>query len=172
MKPDPDVALVEKPRDATAATAAPKPETKTRPARTTHGPAKDAVRRPATPGRAHHVGGTARKAPASKPAAKARRNGASTKARALAKGAAGLDAVRLLRGLHASWQDAVEAHRLRVAGQFRLAEAGFAGKHKARDVEKARAALKVRLKPKKGRAKDLRRVEDALATVLARVGSD
>jgi hypothetical protein len=82
------------------------------------------------------------------------------------------EAVRLVQGLQASWRDAVEAHRLRVDAQFRaLSHSLSNGKRlKTKDIERAQAAVKIRIKPKKGRAKDLRHVEAALDKALSRIG--
>jgi predicted phage gp36 major capsid-like protein len=84
------------------------------------------------------------------------------------------DAARLLEGLHSSWRSALEAHRLRVEGQFRVVQGSLtAPKRRAtKDIEKLRTDVKVHLKPSKGRAKDLRRVEDALDKALSRLRGD
>lgn len=81
------------------------------------------------------------------------------------------DAARLLEGLHSSWRSALEAHRLRVEGQFRVVQGALAAPKRpnAKELERLRAAVKVHLKPRKGRAKDLRRVEDALDKALSRL---
>lgn len=96
------------------------------------------------------------------------------KSSARARKPAGQDPIRLLAGLRASWQDTLAAHRVRGEGRFREAERKLrSGRRiKARDLERVRADLKVHLKPRKGRAKDLRRVEAALDAVLGRVGGD
>lgn len=139
---------------------------------------KDDAAKPTAPAGATVARNPAARTPkrtAPKARASPRRTGTARRRRA--KGTAptpGHDAVRLLGGLHASWEDTLEAHRVRVEGRFKEAQRalGLGKRRKAKDLERVRAALKVHLKPRKGRAKDLRRVESALDTVLGRVGGD
>jgi hypothetical protein len=81
------------------------------------------------------------------------------------------EAARHVDGLHSLWRNALKAHSLRVEAQFRVLSQALAGKRRrsAKDLERVRAATKVHLKPRKGRAKDLKRVEEALDAALARM---
>jgi seryl-tRNA synthetase len=79
------------------------------------------------------------------------------------------DLDRVARRLEAEWRTALRKHEAAVHRQFNDLRAAF---HKrksltSKDVVRLRKALEPRLKPKKGRAKDLRRVEAALGDALA-----
>lgn len=85
---------------------------------------------------------------------------------------------RDLLALHAEWRGALGSHRLRIDGQFQEALAilrsparrGAVPLPKTKDAPALRNVIRgARLKPKKGRAKDLRRVEEALAELLERL---
>ncbi|MEA3190685.1 MAG: hypothetical protein QOD77_1267 [Thermoplasmata archaeon] len=74
-----------------------------------------------------------------------------------------------LATLHRDWKEARDQHRLRVEARFQetlaaLRAPGPKGKpRQLPDADKVRKALRaVRLKPEKGRAKDLRRIEALL----------
>ena len=110
-----------------------------------------------------------------RPARPARRSGAtalprkakSAPSRKAPKSLPDLD--RVARRLEADWQKALRKHEAAVHRQFRDLRAAF---HKGKpltehDVVRLRRSLEPRLKPKKGRAKDLRRVEHALGDALA-----
>lgn len=145
--------VVVRPNPSVAATATPSPRAVPAPAPRKRGAAK-------------------RKAPAGKRPRKA--SGAASKAAAArqAKVAARTtDTLRLVQGLRAAWEQAVASHKVRVTAQFGVLQAALQkGKAvKPRDVEKVRAAMKLRVKGHKGRAKDLRHVEEALALALGRV---
>jgi hypothetical protein len=82
------------------------------------------------------------------------------------------DLDRLARRLEADWQAALRQHEAAVHRQFVDLRAAVRSRRRiaAKDVVKLRKALEPRLKPRKGRAKDLRRVEAALGDALARLG--
>jgi len=85
-----------------------------------------------------------------------------------------VDARRELAGLEADWRESLSHYTLRLDAQFkelsrRLESPGRAkkGTPSAREAESVYDALAhARVKPGKGRAKDLRRVEAALAKAL------
>lgn len=83
----------------------------------------------------------------------------------------GLD--RLARRLEADWQAALRRHEESVHRQFQDLRSALHGpkaaKLKGKAVAELRDALAPKLKPGKGRAKDLRRVESALDEALARL---
>lgn len=84
--------------------------------------------------------------------------------------------------LRKDWKDAVQQHQLRVDAQFaelrrrlRVHAGGRQpkGLPSAKEAEHIRALVaSVRVKPGKGRAKDLRRVEDALRQAIDRLPSE
>lgn len=81
----------------------------------------------------------------------------------------------MVRRLESDWKAAVERHQRLVAQQFhelRVAlhvRAGQPLPAYLKDVRKFRRDLDTRIKPKRGRAKDLKRVERALGAALARL---
>lgn len=77
----------------------------------------------------------------------------------------------LTAGLHESWRESLEAYRLRVEAQFRELKHAVQGKKPlgAKATASAKSALKTNVKPRKGRAKDLKRVEEAVAKALGHV---
>jgi len=108
------------------------------------------------------------------PAAEARpkpaRRGAARTAPRAAKGLDELD--RVARRLEADWQTALRKHEAAVHRQFHDLRAAVR-RRKAlapKTTGELRKALEPKLKPRKGRAKDLRRVESALDAALARLG--
>lgn len=96
--------------------------------------------------------------------------------KALAKALAEAESLR--RG----WRETTDHHRLRVDAQFRELARRLRAKPKGaqpkglpsgKEAERIQALLgKVRLKPAKGRAKDLRHVEDAVRAALDRLPSE
>ena len=84
--------------------------------------------------------------------------------------------------LEADWRDAVQHHVLRLEAQFRELRRRLKAKPKgrqpkglpsAKDAEHIRATVaQVRVKADKGRAKDLRHVEDALRGALDKLPSE
>lgn len=80
------------------------------------------------------------------------------------------DLDRVARRLEADWQAALHQHEAAVHRQFRDLRTALRGRRgsklKGKDAATLREALEPRLKPKRGRAKDLRRVEDALGQAL------
>ena len=84
------------------------------------------------------------------------------------------DLDRVARRLEADWQLALRQHEAAVHRQFRDLRAALhgrkAGAVKGKAAATLRDALEPRLKPKRGRAKDLRRVEAALGEALERLG--
>ena len=99
-------------------------------------------------------------------AKKARRPGAAHRKR---PGLEDLD--RVARRLEADWQLALRKHEGAVHERFLdLRDLVHRGKPvRGKTAAALRKALEPRLKPKKGRAKDLRRVESALDDALARL---
>ena len=84
------------------------------------------------------------------------------------KGVDDLD--RVARRLEADWQTALRRHEAGVHRLFRdLRAAVRTRKVGAKKADALRKALEPRLKPKRGRAKDLRRVESALKAALERL---
>jgi hypothetical protein len=91
-------------------------------------------------------------------------------------------AVREAQALRADWREAVQHHELRVAAQFqelarrmRIRPKGpqAKGLPSAKDAEHIRALLAgVRVKPGKGRAKDLKHIERALAAAIERLPAE
>lgn len=83
----------------------------------------------------------------------------------------GLD--QLARRLEADWQATLRKHEQSVHRQFQDLRSALHGrkgaKLKGKAVAELRDALAPKLKPGKGRAKDLRRVESALDEALARI---
>lgn len=77
----------------------------------------------------------------------------------------------MARRLEADWQTALRKHEEAVHRQFTDLRAALRGRKRTRLKGKAvaelRDALVPKLKPGKGRAKDLRRVETALDDALA-----
>ena len=135
----------------------------------------------ATGVKASKAGGKRTSKSSAKPAAgkspKPRKSGkagarSKTSGKTTARAAPKADWVPVAAELHSAWLNALQAHQLRVESQFReLLTAAQAGRRlKARDQERLQSSLKVSLKPRKGRAKDLRRVEDALDKALSRLG--
>jgi len=109
-----------------------------------------------------------------KPGPKPTPKGASRRKVAAAKGSReGLDLERMARRLEADWRAAVERHQQVIQKQFHELRAALhvkPGKAKAaivKDADKFRKALDAKLKPKRGRAKDLKRVELALGKALS-----
>ena len=92
------------------------------------------------------------------------------------------DAAPEAEGLRKDWKDAVQQHQLRVDAQFaelrrrlRVQATGQQpkGLPSAKDAAQIRALVAgVRVKAGKGRAKDLRRVEEALRQALDRLPSE
>jgi hypothetical protein len=86
------------------------------------------------------------------------------------------DATKEIASLHAEWKATLEHHRVRVEAQFRELRGRIAPPAKGRtkkgmpDAKHAEGVAerlgKVRLKPAKGRAKDLRHVEELVGDVL------
>ena len=86
------------------------------------------------------------------------------------------EAVQELASLHAEWKDALEHHRVRVEAQFRELRRRVAPPAQGRQKsglpdakqagQMAERLSRVRVKPAKGRGKDLRRVEDLLGNLL------
>ena len=105
--------------------------------------------------------------PAAAPPARPRKAAPRTQARPP------VDLDRLARRLEADWQVALRSHEAAVHRQFHDLRAALRTRKPAKlagkDAVKLRAALAPKLKPKRGRAKDLRRVEDALGGALARL---
>ena len=92
------------------------------------------------------------------------------------------EAVREAQALRADWREAVQHHELQVAAQFQeLLQRMRArpqgpqpkGLPTTKDAQHIRALLAgVRVKSGKGRAKDLRHVEKALAAAIERLPAD
>jgi len=92
------------------------------------------------------------------------------------------EAAREAQALRADWREAVQHHELRVTAQFqellRRLRARPKGRQpkglpSAKDAQHIRALLAgVRVKSGKGRAKDLRHVERAVAAALERLPSE
>ena len=92
------------------------------------------------------------------------------------------DASMDAEALRKDWKDTLQHHQLRVGAQFdelrRRLRARPKGKQpkglpSAKDAEHLRALVaRVRIKTSKGRAKDLRRVEDVLRDALDRLPSE
>jgi hypothetical protein len=88
-------------------------------------------------------------------------------------------ALRELEALRKEWKGTVDQHQLRVEAQFRelarrlkAKDAGIQqkGLPATKDAERIHAVLaRVKVKPAKGRAKDLRHVEDAVAAAIDRL---
>lgn len=91
--------------------------------------------------------------------------------RRAAKSAGDLD--RLARRLEADWQLSLRKHEEAVHKQFVDLRSALhnrkANALKGKAVADLREALAPKLKPKQGRVKDLRRVEDALGVALGRI---
>ena len=86
------------------------------------------------------------------------------------------DALQEVQALRAEWQSSIEHHRLRLEARFKELERRLRTRPKgrqpvglpsAKDAEALHELLvNVRVKAKKGRARDLRRVEDAVHEAL------
>lgn len=117
------------------------------------------------------------KTPGTAKAGRARgRTPAAKRAKASAKAVTSAQEVeRIVRRLESDWKAAVERHQRLVGQQFhelRVALHVKPGKPLPpylKDVHKFRRDLDTRIKPKRGRAKDLKRVERALGAALARL---
>jgi hypothetical protein len=94
-------------------------------------------------------------------------------------------AAREAEALRKDWKDALQHHSLRIEAQFRELQRrmrstwkgrppkGLQGVPSVKDAEHLRTLLAgVRVKAGKGRAKDLRRIEKALALALERLPSE
>jgi hypothetical protein len=108
------------------------------------------------------------------PARKPRRSGATAARKPADRPAKSRDDFdRLARRLEADWQMALRKHEAAVHRQFHDLRAALHGRKATALDRKALAALRgtlePKLKPAKGRAKDLRRVETALDAALARI---
>lgn len=92
------------------------------------------------------------------------------------------DALRESETLRRDWRDAVQQHGLRVSAQFKELQRRLRTRTKgkqpkglpsAKDAEIIRGlAAQVRVKAEKGRAKDLKRVEDALRRALDKLPTE
>ena len=92
------------------------------------------------------------------------------------------DAAAEAEALRKDWRDALQHHTMRVDAQFnelrRRLRAKVTGKQakglpSAKEAEHIRALVaRVRVKTDKGRAKDLRRVEEALREAIDRLPSE
>lgn len=73
--------------------------------------------------------------------------------------------------LRTTWERTLEAHRLRVTAQLNALEKGVAAAKGPgiKELAKIGAATRLDIKPRKGRAKDLRHVEQALDRALERL---
>ncbi|MEK6985469.1 MAG: hypothetical protein AABX89_03680 [Candidatus Thermoplasmatota archaeon] len=82
-----------------------------------------------------------------------------------------------LEQLSAHWRQSLLAHKLHTEARFLELRKAVSGKGakmslNAKEAAKVRAVLRgVKLKPKKGRVRDLRAVDEALKSVLRRVES-
>jgi hypothetical protein len=131
--------------------------------------ADDAAATPAT-ARARPATRKPRKAKAGKP----KRSGKAAKGKP-AKTPAPLLAE--LDALHAAWHDALAAHRLKGEARFLEVRRAIRGEKGAafkvgsgKEAKRLAAALKrLKLKPKKGRARDLRKVDHLLSDLLGHV---
>lgn len=109
----------------------------------------------------------ARKAARKKPAKRAVRKSPKKDAAA--------EVATALEQLSAHWRQALLAHKLHTEARFLELRKAVSGKGatmrwNAKEAAKVRAVLHgVKLKPKKGRVRDLRAVDEALKTVLRRV---
>ncbi|MHB8632706.1 MAG: hypothetical protein ACYDBQ_01885 [Thermoplasmatota archaeon] len=72
---------------------------------------------------------------------------------------------RLARRLELDWERALQSHQTQVRRQFRDLKAALR-LHPRIPPTQVRALLVPKMKPKRGRAKDLRRVEDAVGKAL------
>jgi hypothetical protein len=82
------------------------------------------------------------------------------------------DLDRIARRLEADWQTTLRKHEAAVHRQFNNLRAAVHARKSigGKKVVELRKALEPRLKPRKGRAKDLRRIEAALDDALGRLG--
>lgn len=92
------------------------------------------------------------------------------------------DALREAETLRRDWRDAVQQHGLRLEAQFKELQRRLRARAKgaqpkglpsAKDAEHIRGLVaQVRVKADKGRAKDLKRVEDALRRAIDKLPSE
>ena len=82
------------------------------------------------------------------------------------------DLDRVARRLEADWRTALRKHESAVHRQFHALRAAVRRSRPLppETADELRKALEPKLKPKRGRAKDLRRVASALDDALARLG--
>lgn len=93
-----------------------------------------------------------------------------------------VSALRETEALRKDWKDATQHHVLRIEAQFKELQRRLRTRPKgkqpkglpsARDAEHIRSlAAQVRVKADKGRAKDLKHVEDALRRILDKLPSE